>query len=109
MTSKRTSLDAVFGTAELAPAAIRNRRAKTQVATPPAEKTQREREQGIEAAPKRPSVKQHTAYLPIAVHEQLRKLAFEEDRKIHDYLIEGLDRVFADRGLPAIKDRKENA
>ena len=42
---------------------------------------------------------QHTAYLPLSVHEQLRKLAFEEDRKIHDYLIEGLNRV-----LPTIKE-----
>jgi hypothetical protein len=42
--------------------------------------------------------------LPLAVHEQLRKLAFEEDRKMHDYLVEGLDRVFADRGLPAVKN-----
>jgi hypothetical protein len=53
---------------------------------------------------RRPNVKQHTAYLPLAVHEQLRKLAFEENRKMHDYLVEGLDRVFADRGLPAVKD-----
>jgi hypothetical protein len=42
--------------------------------------------------------------LPLAVHDQLRKLAFEENRKMHDYLIEGLNHVFADRGLPAIKD-----
>jgi hypothetical protein len=51
-----------------------------------------------------PGVKQHTAYLPEAVHEQLRTLAFEEKRKIHSYLIEGLERVFAERGLPAIQD-----
>jgi hypothetical protein len=42
--------------------------------------------------------------LPLAVHEQLRKLAFEENRKMHDYLIEGLDLVFTDRGLPAVND-----
>ncbi len=40
-----------------------------------------------------------TVYLPAAVHEQLRLLAFEERRKMHDYLVEGLDRVFKDRGL----------
>ena len=107
MTSKkRTSLDSVFGIAELAPATIRNRRALTQVEKRPAENTQMAKGQGIEAGSKRPSVKQHTAYLPVSVHEQLRKLAFEENRKIHDYLIEGLDRVFADRGLPAVKDCK---
>lgn len=40
-----------------------------------------------------------TVYLPSAVHEQLRQLAFEERKKMHDYLVEGLDRVFKDRGL----------
>lgn len=40
-----------------------------------------------------------TVYLPPAVYEQLRHLAFEERRKMHDYLVEGLDRVFKDRGL----------
>lgn len=59
----------------------------------------------VEAPPKvLTNVKQHTAYLPLPVHEQPRKLAFEENRKMHDYLIDGLDRVFADRGLPADED-----
>jgi hypothetical protein len=58
---------------------------------------------------KRPKVKQHTAYLALPVHEQLRKLAFEENSKIHDNLIEGLDRVFADRGLPSVNDLSVHA
>ena len=45
-----------------------------------------------------------TAYLPKAVHEQLRQLAFEERLKMHDYLIEGLDLVFAKRGLSSIQE-----
>jgi hypothetical protein len=45
-----------------------------------------------------------TAYLPKAVHEQLRELAFTERKKMHDYLLEGLDRVFQNRGLKSIKD-----
>jgi hypothetical protein len=49
-------------------------------------------------------MKQHTAYLALAVHEQLHKLALEENRNMHDYLMEGLDRVFADRGLPILAD-----
>jgi hypothetical protein len=52
----------------------------------------------------RPGVKQHTAYLKLPVYEQLRRLAFEERAKMHDYLIEGLDLVFRKRGLPGIKD-----
>jgi hypothetical protein len=102
---KRTSLDAVFAPEELpapkppkktAPEAKPAEAAKpTVVAMKPQERV---------GGSKRHSVKQHTAYLPLAVHEQLRKLAFEENRKMHDYLMEGLDRVFADRGLPAVKD-----
>ena len=43
-------------------------------------------------------------YLPNKVHEQLRSLAFEERGKMHDYLMEGLDLVFAKRGLPSISE-----
>lgn len=50
---------------------------------------------------KRP-VRQQTVYLPVAVHEQLRRLAFEERVKMHTLLMEGLDRVFRDRGLPGL-------
>ncbi|NQY43995.1 MAG: hypothetical protein HRT87_11705 [Legionellales bacterium] len=57
-----------------------------------------------ESDKKRPNVKQQTAYLPIDVYEQLRKLAFEERKKMHDYLLEGLDLVFKDRGLLSIQD-----
>lgn len=101
---KRTSLDSVFGIQELpkpAPAKERPEKAKPEPVTP-ASVDAPGNERGGDA--KRPAVKQHTAYLPHPVHEQLRKLAFEENRKMHDYLIEGLDRVFADRGLPAVKD-----
>lgn len=66
------------------------------------------------AAPKRPEaspivaedadIHKHTTYLRMPVYEQLRRLAFDERRKIHDYLIEGLDLVFHKRGLPSIAD-----
>lgn len=45
-----------------------------------------------------------TVYLPYAVHRQLRALAFEEERKMHDYLMEGLDLVFRTRGLESIAE-----
>ena len=57
--------------------------------------------------PEKTTIKQ-TAYLPQPVHEQLRRLAFEERAKMHDYLMEGLDLVFARRGLPSIKELKRN-
>ena len=53
---------------------------------------------------RRPGIKQQTAYLPEAVYEQLRKLAFDERRRIHSYLMEGLNRVFRDRGLPSVEE-----
>jgi hypothetical protein len=53
-------------------------------------------------APERRPVKQQTVYLPLPVYEQLRRLAFEERVKMHGLLMEGLDRVFKDRGLPGL-------
>lgn len=49
-----------------------------------------------------------TVYLPPPVHRQLRALAFEEDEKrMHDYLMEGLDLVFRKRGLKSIAELTE--
>ena len=101
---KRTSLDAVFGVRELPPGnppEKRKNKGNSETSVTAAVNAQPQERAGESG---RPNVKQHTAYLPLAVHEQLRKLAFEEDRKMHVYLVEGLDRVFADRGLPTVKD-----
>jgi hypothetical protein len=101
---KRTTLDAVFAAEELpAPEPSPKSSANPKLAEPP-KISPADARQHRAGGSKRHSVKQHTAYLPLAVHEQLRRLAFEENRKMHDYLMEGLDRVFADRGLPAVKD-----
>ena len=56
----------------------------------------------------RPGIKQQTAYLKAPVYEQLRRLAFEERCKMHDYIIEGLDLVFRSRGLPSIDELERN-
>jgi antitoxin-like ribbon-helix-helix protein len=53
---------------------------------------------------RRPRVKQQTAYLPLAVYRQLRELAFVEERKMHDYLLQGLDMVFHQKGLKSIAE-----
>ena len=95
---ERLSLDKAFGI----PFASKGSK---QADEAPAE-TQPEAEPTGKDLRKRPGIRQHTAYLPEAVHQQLRKLAFEENRKIHDYIMEGLDLVFENRGLPAIKDLK---
>jgi hypothetical protein len=47
---------------------------------------------------------QQTVYLPPAVHDQLRELAFSERVRMHTLLMEGLDLVFRGRGLKPIAD-----
>jgi hypothetical protein len=87
---KRTSLDAVF--ADLQPQSA----PEAPVGTQP---------MPVQSRPgKRPGLKQQTAYLPEPIYEQLRRLGFEEKRKMHSYIMEGIDRVFRDSGLPSIKD-----
>jgi hypothetical protein len=47
---------------------------------------------------------QQTVYLPPAVHDQLRELAFSERVRMHALIMEGLDAVFRTRGLRSIAD-----
>jgi hypothetical protein len=47
---------------------------------------------------------QQTVYLPLAVHDQLRELAFAERVKMHSILMEGLDLVFRARGLKPLDE-----
>jgi hypothetical protein len=89
MSKKRTSLDAIFARS------VEEQRPAAPPPHPP---------QATGEPANRPGVKQQTAYLPLPVHEQLRRLAFEERAKMHDYLIEGLDLVFRNRGLPGIDE-----
>ena len=55
-------------------------------------------------ARRRPRTVQQTVYLPLAVHEQLRELAFEERVKMHTLLMEGLDLVFRARALKPLDE-----
>lgn len=92
---KRTSLSDVFG--HLQPA-------EHEPVRLPAEPVRIPPPKEVQVQTKRPGIKQQTAYLPEPIYEQLRKLGFEEKRKLHSYIMEGLDRVFAERGLPSIKE-----
>ena len=51
----------------------------------------------------RPGKRQVSVYLPIPVHEYLRRLAFESRRSIHSILMEGLDSVLAEHGTSAAR------
>ncbi len=74
--------------------------------TPPPEQqgeTQKQR-----ASDNKPRLIKQTLYLPEAVHEQLRVLAFHERLKQHDLLMEGLDMMFKSRGAKSIKELTES-
>lgn len=97
MSRKRTTLDAILDPAALRPepppAAASAAAAAAAAATATAT-----------GGARRPAVKQQTVYLPPATYEQLRRLAFEERVKMHQLLMEGLDRVFRARGLPGLRE-----
>lgn len=111
MAKKRTSLDSLFESAqataikedaqnsatENAPEVVSEVGGMPKTKLPVKQSTARQ-SVAVSVKSKNETVKQ-TVYLPPAVHEQLRQLAFEERKKMHDYLVEGLDRVFRNRGL----------
>lgn len=55
-------------------------------------------------APGAPETVRYTAYLPRPVYRQLKELAFTNDRKMHEFVLEGLDLVFREHGLRSIHD-----
>lgn len=60
--------------------------------------------EAAQAAPGGPETVRYTAYLPKPVYRQLKELAFTHDRKMHDYVLEGLDLVFRAHGVRSIHD-----
>jgi hypothetical protein len=54
----------------------------------------------------RPDIVHTSVYLPEAAYEALRQVAFDERRKIHDLLIEGVELALKKRGYPAIAEMK---
>src|ERR1035438_10821379 len=67
---KRTSLDAVFGIEEPVVTPLKKHRGKNKPEPSSAAKMSAA-ETARAGDSKRPNVKQHTAYLPLAVHEQI--------------------------------------
>ena len=91
MSKKRTSLEAVLGE-------------DPSVVGPESTRQDGPPSNPAKTSGKRPGIKQQTAYLVLPVYKQIRRLAFEENTKMHTLLMEGLDRVFRDRGLPSIAE-----
>ena len=93
MVKKRTSLDAIL------PTASQSKSPSSIDVTPGNDSSSTEKPIG-----RRPNVKQQALYLKNPVHRQLRVLAFEEEKKMHDLCMEALDLLFANRGLPSIEE-----
>lgn len=47
-------------------------------------------------------------YLPRAVHDKLREIAFTERRKVHELFIEGIDKVLAERGFAGTAELRDS-
>ncbi len=108
MAKKRTSLDSLFVGAETEGLEVQTSapEKEMEVVLETIEKSkmktlvrQSNARQAVVSVKSKGEIVKQTVYLPPAVHEQLRQLAFEERKKMHDYLVEGLDRVFRNRGL----------
>ena len=54
----------------------------------------------------RPDIKHTSVYLPEAAYEALRQVAFDERRKIHDLLLEGVELALKKRSYPALAEMK---
>lgn len=50
------------------------------------------------------NLKQSTLYLPPQVHRKLRELALNEDKKLHDLLLEAVDLLLLQYGLQSIDE-----
>ena len=102
---KRTSLDALGLNSTVSSPKVEK---EAPVAPQLSSNTVRGKSSALEAkkATEKPETAKTTVYVPRSVFEQWRELAFTERKKMHDYLLEGLDRVFADRGLKSISELK---
>ena len=53
-----------------------------------------------------PDMVHSSLYLPGPVYEALREIAYNERRKIHDLVMEGIGLALRKRGYPAVDDLK---
>lgn len=54
----------------------------------------------------RPDIVHTSVYLPQAAYDALRQTAFDERRKIHDLIMEGVDLALKKRGYPAMGESR---
>lgn len=54
----------------------------------------------------RPDTVHTSLYIPKPVHRKLREIAFVEERKVHDLVMEGIDAVLKKYGHPSVAELK---
>lgn len=55
----------------------------------------------------RPNIVHTSVYLPKPVYMKIREIAYFEERKIHDLLMEGIDAVLQKHGKPSVSELKQ--
>jgi hypothetical protein len=58
---------------------------------------------------KREGIVHTSIYVPRPVYQKLREIAFTQERKVHDIIMEGIDAALQKYGHPAIAALKESA
>ena len=60
------------------------------------------------ARPKREGIVHTSIYVPRPVYQKLREIAFTQERKVHDIIMEGIDAALQKYGHPAIATLKKD-
>ena len=58
---------------------------------------------------KREGIVHTSIYVPRPVYQKLREIAFTQERKVHDIIMEGIDAALQKYGHPAIAALKDEA
>jgi hypothetical protein len=61
------------------------------------------------ARPKREGIVHTSIYVPRPVYQKLREIAFTQERKVHDIIMEGIDATLQKYGHPPIAALKNGA
>ncbi len=60
------------------------------------------------ARPKREGIVHTSIYVPRPVYQKLREIAFTQERKVHDVIMEGIDAALQKYGHPGVATLKDN-
>lgn len=62
----------------------------------------------LEPAQEGPEMMRTSLYIPRAVHDKLREIAFVERVKVNDLLVQGIDQVLTKRGFPSTAELRDS-